>query len=382
MKKTISVIFLGFLCVLFVGTFCSGFFTDLWNVFLGYGGGIKGLILTLSEKDFMDERLNKDVFRHDNWIDLYGGAMRVTGVCSLREDDGKHVVRLKDDRLAFVRESRTPDTKQKAWIRSLREAAQSVGVDCWYVLIPEKTCPDETQYCDRGAVNRSEDTDRVFADAFEAAGFRILDMHERMHAEKQMHTQLYYRTDHHWTGDTALWAAGVVARAVGLPTELLEPKRFESESYPASFLGSEGKHFGRIYVGTDDFSIPIPRFDTKLTQTSGDREPRAGTLSDALLYKKDHLVYNPFHVSMYSAYLGGDREWVSIRNELLPQGKRILMFKDSFGNSMGTYLSLVCGQLDMIDPRFYKESSVQQIRRGGYDAVVFATDYINAQALS
>ena len=219
MKKALSVIFLTVLCVLFFGTFCSGYFTDLRTMFSGYGGGLKGLILTVMEKDYLDERLNKDVFRHDNWIDLYGGALRLTGVCSLREDDGKHIVRTAGDRVAFVWAQRRPSAQQTEWIRSLRKAATETGADCWYVSIPQKTCPTETVYCDRGAANHSEETDRAYAAVFEDAGFRVLDLHARMHADGLRHEALYYRTDHHWTDSAAFWAAGVAAQEIGLPTE-------------------------------------------------------------------------------------------------------------------------------------------------------------------
>lgn len=380
MKKAASIVFLAILCALFFGTNCSGFFRDVRSVFSGYGGGIRGMILTAADRTALDDRLNKDVFLKNNWIDLFGTALRATGVCSLQEDDGKHIVRLKDDRLTFVTEPSSLSAQQTAWIRSLREAAQDAGTACWYVSIPQKTCPQQTEYCDRGAVDRSDVTDRAFTDAFRQAGYQILDLHERMHAEGLRHAELYYRTDHHWTDTAALWAADVLAQEIGLPTDRLDPDLYDTETYPGSFLGSEGKHFGRLYVGMDDFSIRIPRFSTHLTQTSNAKEPRTGTFSEALLYR-EYLDKDPFQDTMYGVYLGGDRGWVSIRNDLLPEGKRILLFKNSFGNAIAPYLALECGQVDMIDPRFYKESSVQRIAQGGYDAVVFATEFINAQAL-
>ena len=376
MKKALSVIFLTVLCVLFFGTFCSGYFTDLRTMFSGYGGGLKGLILTVMEKDYLDERLNKDVFRHDNWIDLYGGALRLTGVCSLREDDGKHIVRTAGDRLAFVWAQRRPSAQQTEWIRSLRKAALETGADCWYVSIPQKTCPTETVYCDRGAANHSEETDRAYAAVFEDAGYRVLDLHARMHADGLRHEALYYRTDHHWTDSTAFWAAGVAAQEIGLPTEHMDPDLYETEVFPKSFLGSEGKHLGRLYVGMDDFELRIPRFATRLTQTSDGEHPRAGTFSDALFYR-EYLTRDTFKDSMYGAYLGGDKKLVRIRNELLPRGKRILLFKDSFGNSMASYLAPACGQLDLIDPRFYDGSSVLFAQQGKYDVIVVATTYLD-----
>lgn len=379
MKKAVSVAFVCILCALFVGTFCAGYSRDMRNVFLGYGGGIKGLILTATDRDTQDERLNEDMILKYNWIDLFGAALRVTGVNSLREDDGKHIVRLKDDRLAFVRSLRSPSAQQTAWMRSMYETAQAAGSSCLYVSIPQKTCPDQTQYCARGAANRSEITDAVYTEAFGTAGFRVLDLHARMHADGMGHTQLYYKTDHHWTGNTALWAAGVLAQEIGVSAETIRPELFQTQTYPNAFLGSEGKHVGRLYCGTDIFSVPIPQFDTHLTLTfDADQPERTGSFAETILFA-EYLTAGPFQSSMYGAFLGGDRGWVRIHNDLMPQGKRVLLVKDSFSNSMAPYLALTCGQIDMIDLRHYSESGIQLVRQGGYDAVIVATTYLSAE---
>ncbi len=378
MKKAVSVFFLTILCVLFAGTFGSGFFRDLRNVCAGYGGGIRGLLLTAADRQTVEDKLNADVFPHSGWIDLFGGALRVTGVCSLHEEDGKQIVRLKDDRIAFVWAQRTPSEPQKKWMRALRQAAQDAGASCLYVSIPQKTCPEQTQYCDRGAENRSELTDRSYTDAFAEAGFPVLDLHARMHAEGMRHTQLYFRTDHHWTCETALWAAGELAQELGLPTDDLSPDRFDTQTWSGAFLGSEGKHVGRLYCGMDDFSVRIPRFDVKLTLTDEDETLRTGSFFDVVIYR-EYLKYDPYGTSMYGAFLGGDKARVRIQNELMPQGKHILLIKDSFSNSMAPYLALTCGQLDLIDLRYFDGWGVQYVLEGGYDAVVVATTHLDME---
>ena len=201
------------------------------------------------------------------------------------------------------------------------------------------------------------------------AGYRVLDLHTRMHAEGLDHESLYFRTDHHWKGETALWAAGEIAAAIGLDQAPLDVSGYEIQAHPKCFLGSEGKHLGMLYCGMDDCPIPVPRFTTRLTRQTNDESPVTGDFSQALLFE-ERFRYDPLEANQYAAYLDGDRAIVRIRNHNLPEGRRVLLIKDSFSFSMAPYLALVCGETDLVDTRHYDGSVMQLVQDGKYDDVL------------
>lgn len=370
MKKVFSALFLVFLAAMCVGTIGRALTYTIHDVYVGYGGGVKGLILTALDRSAIEKSVRNDVLLHNGWIELFGASMRAAGVDVLVENDGKRLARLADDSLAFVNIVE-PEfaAEQTESIASLRDAAVSAGAECMFVSIPKKICPTQSHFCARGIRDESNRTSEMRIAAFAAAGYDVLDLHARMHEEGLSHPSLYFRTDHHWMPQAGLWAAGEIARALGIDDALLAPELFEEERHPASFLGSEGKHLGSRYCAMDDFNIPYPTYETELTFQSDDDAPRTGVFLDALLYR-ERMEGNPYKVSAYVAMLNGDNGIQRIRNHRMPQGRRILLIKDSFTNAMAGYLALACAEVDLIDLRHTDVSALQFARDGGYDAVL------------
>ncbi len=111
--------------------------------------------------------------------------------------------------------------------------------------------------------------------------------------------KLFYRTDHHWTTQTALWAVGEVVdylkQNLGMD---LDPKHVYTNSefygsavYKKSFLGSQGRRVGKYYGGVDDYTLMLPKFDTNYTVTinkTNNSTVTEGTFEEAIV--KRHLL--------------------------------------------------------------------------------------------
>ena len=90
-----------------------------------------------------------------------------------------------------------------------------------------------------------------------------------------------------------------------------------------------------------------------------------------MLYPKEiSELADVYNNSLYSLILHGNYSLVSIRNNLNPDGKRVLLIKDSFSNVIAPYLSLVCGQVDLIDSRYFEGSAVDWVRQNKPDVVM------------
>ena len=60
---------------------------------------------------------------------------------------------------------------------------------------------------------------------------------------------------------------------------------------------------------------------------------------------------------------------MTIQNNLNPNGVHITFIKDSYTISVAPYLALLCGRLDLLDPRYDKEIILPFIRENRPDYV-------------
>lgn len=356
MRKNFCLVFVLLISVLFIGTAIKTilFFPE---ALAENGGGLRGFVIT-AIGSVQENQICSRALGHDAWIDLYGLTLKLTGV-DVIPDESRTVYRMRSGSLTFLHSCAQDFTEdERAAIKQIRSAADRVGAECWFIGVPRKLCTRESDvFAARGIENPLVSRVPVYESAFADAGFNMLDLHERMHASDMDHTDSYYRTDHHWKAETAFWAAKEIAAALGLEKEIPDISQFEQQTYPGSFLGTEGKHCGRLYCPMDDLVLYYPKFETDFSVISFDgSQDRSGSFHDALLFwEKIGRYKSPYDSSPYGVFLGGDPS-KCIVNTLYPDGKHIMMIKDSYANSAAPFLSLVCRQLDLIDPRNYTES--------------------------
>jgi hypothetical protein len=77
-----------------------------------------------------------------------------------------------------------------------------------------------------------------------------------------------------------------------------------------------------------------------------------------------------YNLSPYDAYLYGNRELVTIHNNLLRDGRKILLIKDSFANVVAPFLSIGIENLDIVDLRYFTGSIKSYIEKHIPDTVV------------
>ena len=376
MKKILGWVFLGLLTVIFVGYFFTFPWKDRVEYFQKTGGGIAGLADTaLDTLRASVDITNDHILGHDLFVQLYGGVQRVVGVDAVADTwSVNSIFRLKNGSVTFLLLAPKPfNDEELSAIRQLGDAADETGAQKLYVVIPQKACRREEPFAARGVYDGSEDIDAYRKDVFSALGYPVLDLHEAMHDERLDHMQLYYRTDHHWTFRAGLWAAGEIAKTLSLDNaDLYTEDQYDIESHPRYFLGSEGKRVGTLYSGVDDLDIPIPRFDTAYDLEIAERDIRkTGSFADTMLFREE-MKLDYFHAAPYRVLLKGDHALVTIRNRNLPDGKRVVMIKDSFADCMAPYLAASCRELVLLDMRYFKQSVADYLRDEPADVLLIA----------
>ena len=370
-KKICAIVFLALISVLGVGAAVR---IGLYSVpeYRARGGGLPSAALSFVMD--AERNLQQQIPRQGNWIDLFGGVMRLTGTDAVSDVESAYTVyKMKNGSFAFIHaEESTPlNEKQIASVGELKRTADALGAKSWFISVPQKTCTrDEAlAFTSRGVTDNAELIDASRRQAFASCGFSVLDLHGKMHEQPGLHGQLYFKTDHHWTAQAGLWAAQQIADALSLPTEPLDKERFTEKVYPRAMFGSQGHRCGRLYCAQEDISVPIPQTDAAFSVSADHETVSEGGFIDAMLFPKnlEGYIYDRYP---YGLFLGRDRALVSIRNLSSPDGTKVLVLKDSFSNAVAPYLALVCAQVDMIDARYYTGDVTEWIRQNKPDAVL------------
>jgi hypothetical protein len=220
-------------------------------------------------------------------------------------------------------------------------AGKSGGEDISLALVPTS---DQilTRLMPRGTHNADQKPiiDDIYAQA-EAAGIKTVDAWGALEAAAKnaaYYGDLYYRTDHHWT-TTGAWD---VYRAY-----------MGTDAFPSSTAQTVPDFYGTYYSKAKSvFARPdsIDWYDVPVKSVTIDGKPVDGLYDAAKFNGRDK----------YAAFLRGNNGLTVIEsdcNERHENGKttRILMFKDSYGNSFAPFLCYAYDEITVVDLRYFTQ---------------------------
>ena len=164
---------------------------------------------------------------------------------------------------------------------------------------------------------------------------------------------IYYKTDHHWTTRGAYYAYEALADKLGYEAKPLDTfKPVEVENF-----------FGTYYSKVKN---PFVKPDT-LTYYEIDN------VNMTILDKTYQTLYDmkQFEVyDKYAAYLNGNNGLTRIETGV-ENGRKILILKDSYTNSLAPFLTQHFETIDLIDLRHTNISLKQVIGSEAYDDILF-----------
>lgn len=252
-----------------------------------------------------------------------------------------------------------------------------------YIQAPAKLCAldQEQQLPLPEMTNANQQTDWLLEHLAEL-GVDTLDLREILHADGLNHYDCFYVTDHHWTMDTGLWAADVMAAELEERYDLamdmspLDPEKYEQRVWEDAFLGSQGRKVTLSYAHPEDFILPVPTFATDLHLTV---PPWGSDFSGGfeILYNESAIPSPDYYRSnSYGAVLMGDCPYLVVENKDHSEGPVVAILRESFAIAPGPYLSLAAGEVHFIDARYYEGSVKALLEEIQPDIVV---SLLNAQ---
>lgn len=158
---------------------------------------------------------------------------------------------------------------------------------------------------------------------------------------------IYFRSDHHWTARGAYYAYTSFAKTIGdKPYEL---DAFEKDEVPG-FLGT-------LYNKTLSKAVKANPDTVEIFKPFVENTFKIHTKGGSVV---DYDVINMYwknSSNKYMVFLSGDNP-LSIIDTELDNGKKIMVFKDSYGNAFVPYLMNHYDEIYIIDPRHYNSGAL------------------------
>lgn len=175
----------------------------------------------------------------------------------------------------------------------------------------------------------------------------FVDLRERFKSEYKNGSQLYYRTDHHWTTKGAYTGYQELCKALGVTP--IDDSTLKKDSYP-DFYGTTYSSSGFWLTPPDNIEIwSNPKNSDKnisVKITEGANVKTSGSM-----YFTDHLKED----DKYPVFIDGNHALTEITNTNAKNGT-ILLIKDSFSHSLAPFLAENYSKVVLVDLRYYKES--------------------------
>ncbi len=173
--------------------------------------------------------------------------------------------------------------------------------------------------------------------------------------EQRDSVRLYYKTDHHWTSEGAYTAYCVWAKSEGLEPRAKED--YDIEKYDGFYGTTYTK--SALWNEKPD-TLEIWKYPINATVSINDGAQN--TEYDSMFFE-NHLDES----DKYPVFLDGNHGFERIINHENPEGKRVLLIKDSYAHSFAPFMAEDCSMIDMVDLRYYFDSVSPLAEENKYD---------------
>ena len=283
------------------------------------------------------------------------------------------VVKLDDGYLATFVESRDVTMNARATIK-LSEFCRSNGIEFFYANFPDKICVYDDKNIS-GILDFSNQNADRFLKMIGDAGVKYYDFRKFLHDDNMKHRESFYISDLHWKAETGLWAARHILRILhddyhwDTVPDVLNPDRFDYVVYPEWFLGTQGRKVTLERTRPDDFTLIYPKFNTSVQYKVPSRE--INTSGDMrVMYDTKRIETKDYYNEVaYRFYNYGDSAITESENNLIRNGKKILIIHDSFSDVTLPFIAIGTQNVYSLDLRYFTGSVISFIKQTKPDAV-------------
>ena len=243
------------------------------------------------------------------------------------------------------------------------------GVNVYCMPIPTSI----EYYCPDAAKSWTHPEAPVLNNMFDACSDSVLVVNVYNILGEHAAERIFSRTDHHWAPRGAYYAAMKLCEVAGVPFEDLS---HYDEHVIHGYVGTMPTFSGEACVknAAEDFYYYTPK-DCEYTTTYIQYKTNKGQIvgehpaAEGEFFKK----YGDGSGAAYNTFMGGDSKITQVRTGV-NNGRRIIIFKDSFGNAIPGYLFFSFEEVHVIDFRYFDRNIVKYINDNRITDVVFANN--------
>lgn len=357
MKKFNKNIVVFVLCMVFViiGLFSTSVLRPIAGSFFRL---IKGQNTFEEAKTTITDTANEAIIYHNQMVDLNSLKENILGTRIIKKGES-FIVKNDEGYLGYsskvVVDNNTVNTITSK-IKELEVVAEENNAQFLYCCAPTK----EYYYkFPSNTVSENKKNKEKLLNCFTENNIPYIDF---MHSFKNNDIDgedLFFRTDHHWRVYPGFIAAKAICEELNskygfsYDKKIVNIENYNVKKYYNYFLGSIGKKVGTYFTwqGADDFELITPKFKTNMTEEQPYKNStRTGSFEESVLFM-DNMEKDYYNKSPYATYSGGDFHLQIMRNNLNPEGKKILLIRDSFACVVAPFLALHTSELHICDMR-------------------------------
>lgn len=189
-----------------------------------------------------------------------------------------------------------------------------------------------------------------------AGDISFIDVYDTLAAKREEY--IFYKTDHHWTTHGAYYGYERLGSIMGFKANNLN--FYDVQRVTEEFYGTLYSKGGFRNITPDSIELYVPKIDESIEVWYYDTEVKRDSLYNMEnLNKKDK----------YTIFQDGNHSLIRV-NTNSSSGKKLLLIKDSYANSLIPFLTDHYSEIYMVDMRFYYEDINELIRNSGIDEVL------------
>ena len=285
----------------------------------------------------METYLSDQIIGREKWVsgktltEALAGVRDINGVylCA-----GGRVV----ERLTETQFNWSQYRKNLFQIDQLREACRQNQIPLDLLMVPTAACVYQEDLPAHALVF---DEEKAFEQAKELLGDSLLDSREALRQNKERN--VFFKTDHHWTGYGAFLAYKDYLERLGRDVSDLTYENTEPQVLTKEFKGTL---YSKVLLDT----LGIDTIETPKAGMTMDYQVRIGEKTYDSLYFENWLDQK----DKYAVYFGGNFDQVDISVKNGEGTEKLLVIKDSFANSFVPYLLNDFREITMVDTRYYR----------------------------
>lgn len=183
---------------------------------------------------------------------------------------------------------------------------------------------------------------------------------------------IYFRTDHHWSDLGAYYAYTAFCGAIGQTPPALDTYTVKTKDEP---------YVGSLFGYTNDITLKNNPDTFTYYMTKSDFTAES-FYYDTLASAGANPIYHEYAKGsgMYGMFLGSDSMHIKIKSSAGANrtGRKIVMFKESYGNAFAPFLIDSFDEIYIIDIRYFGKNAVDYIKEVGATDVLFINNVFAA----